>query len=188
MTKIKKQPFFKKRIFKLLLIGAFLALCLLILFLVSRGKQNSTAATSPVTIPGSSKVDLSPPTSADKTAADENKERIVQREEQKPSNSDKKSVTPIITSTSSTDLAIGVFAYIPSIVETGGTCTLTLTSSIGSATVSKAASAEGTSTNCGGITIARSELTAGETYKAVVKYDSPTTSGISTQEWSVTVD
>ena len=95
------------------------------------------------------------------------------------------SVTPIITSSTHTTTTVGVFAFVQGVIENGGTCTLTLTNGSQTFTSSVAASAQGTSTNCGNITIDKSPLTTGETYSAVVTYKSSTSSGASTQSWQI---
>ena len=64
------------------------------------------------------------------------------------------------------------------VVESGGVCTLTLTSGSHSATASISSTPDASTVNCGGLTIPRSELTSG-TWNAVVSYTSATSAGAS---------
>lgn len=60
------------------------------------------------------------------------------------------------------------------LIETGGSCTLTLTSGGRSASGSSTASADATTTTCGAVVVPRSALAAG-TWDGVLTYSSPTT-------------
>ncbi len=76
-----------------------------------------------------------------------------------------------------TTRAVEVSAYVP-VIETDGTCTLTLTSGTATARADGKAFADASSTSCGLLSIAGSELKAG-TWQATVAYDSPHTHGVS---------
>ncbi|MGY5885446.1 hypothetical protein [Modestobacter lacusdianchii] len=74
--------------------------------------------------------------------------------------------------------AVEFGAYVPSVAESDGTCTLTLTaeSGAGSATTTVPGEPDSSSTSCPMLAIAGSELSSG-TWSAVVSYASPSTSG-----------
>ncbi|MCU1475685.1 MAG: hypothetical protein JWQ64_378 [Subtercola sp.] len=89
-------------------------------------------------------------------------------------------VVPFITSASwdAADGGISVSAFVPEIVESGGTCTITATSGAATATASFPANASATTTDCGSNTLASSTLTTGA-WNVVVSYSSPASSGAS---------
>ena len=64
------------------------------------------------------------------------------------------------------------------VVESGGTCTLTLSGSGGTATTTVPAEADASTTVCGGLQVPRSQLAAG-TWQAVLSYASATSTGSS---------
>jgi hypothetical protein len=72
-------------------------------------------------------------------------------------------------------VSVGGFA---DVIETGGTCTLTLTSGSRTASVSRPATADATTTTCGTLSVPRTQLAAGS-WSAVLGYVSPTSSGLS---------
>jgi hypothetical protein len=76
------------------------------------------------------------------------------------------------------DRAVEEGSFVQGVVESGGTCTLTLAK--GDVVVRQSAPAEpdATTTSCGGISVPRSRLSAG-TWSAVVSYESATTQGSS---------
>lgn len=63
--------------------------------------------------------------------------------------------------------------YVSGIAESRGTCTLTLTLGGRSVTASRSGVANGSSTGCGRLTVARTQLGSG-TWTAVLTYQSPT--------------
>ncbi|MGY1804692.1 hypothetical protein ACI78T_15535 [Blastococcus sp. SYSU D00922] len=74
--------------------------------------------------------------------------------------------------------AVEVGSYLPTAVESDGTCTLTLTRGETSVTASTTGTPNVTSTSCGGLSIPGSEVSSG-TWVAVVSYESATSSGSS---------
>jgi len=62
------------------------------------------------------------------------------------------------------------------VVEAGGTCTLVVSLGSASATATSAAEPDATSTSCGTLAVARADLAPGR-WSAVLRYDSPTTTG-----------
>src|SRR3954462_3769067 len=71
---------------------------------------------------------------------------------------------------------VEVGAYVAGVAESGGTCTLTLTSGAGSATAEVPAEPDAASTSCPTLTVPGSKLSSG-TWSAVVTYESPSISG-----------
>lgn len=69
-------------------------------------------------------------------------------------------------------------AYVPGVVESGGTCTLRLTGPGGSSTAEVDAEADAGSTSCPTLSVPGGDLAPG-TYQAVVGYASATTAGTS---------
>ena len=69
-------------------------------------------------------------------------------------------------------------SFVQGVVESGGTCTLTLTKGETVVTESAPAEPDATTTSCGGIAVQGSRLSSG-TWSAVVSYESATTSGSS---------
>jgi hypothetical protein len=68
--------------------------------------------------------------------------------------------------------------FVPSLVEEGGSCTLTLTQAGTSATATREATPNVTNTACGELVVPGDELAAG-TWRAVLSYESPRSTGAS---------
>jgi hypothetical protein len=77
-----------------------------------------------------------------------------------------------------TSSAVEEGSFVQGVVESGGTCTLTLTKGDTVVTESAPAEPDATTTSCGGISVQGSRLSSG-TWSAVVSYESATTSGSS---------
>lgn len=71
---------------------------------------------------------------------------------------------------------VEVDGFLGGIVESGGTCTLTLSQGSATAVGSKPAEPDATSTSCAGLSVAGSGLAAGR-WSAVVSYESATSLG-----------
>jgi hypothetical protein len=71
-----------------------------------------------------------------------------------------------------------VGGYVPGVVESGGTCTLTLTKGAATVSADTQATADAASTACGAVVVPGDRLTAG-TWKAVLSYSSPMHAGAS---------
>ena len=74
--------------------------------------------------------------------------------------------------------AVELAGFVASVVETDGTCTLTLTKGQDSRTTSTAATPNVTNTACGEQLLPGDQLSSG-TWSAVLSYDSPTSHGVS---------
>lgn len=96
-----------------------------------------------------------------------------------PATSDGKAPVDVVVSWSGWDAAQGraaVGAYVPSVVEDGGTCRLTLTKGTEVVTGEQAAAADADSTSCGELSV---PVGAGGTWTATVTYTSKQSSGSS---------
>lgn len=73
---------------------------------------------------------------------------------------------------------VEVGGFVPSVVEEGGSCTLTLTQGAANASASREATANVTSTACGELVVPGDQLAPG-TWSAVLSYESDGSSGAS---------
>lgn len=135
-------------------------------------------------------INLDPPTKEEIQQSEENKSDVSDREniDNNPANPGSvKSVTPIITSWSQdqTGKFVTVSAFIQSIYEDGGKCTLTVTKDQKTVTKNEVAYKNVTSTSCPTFTVFRDELGPGR-WRFEVTYLSDTAKGASlTQELQV---
>lgn len=159
---------------KLVLLLLILALSTLViggfLFYENRNTAKNTGEANPE---GTEVINLDPPTENDRRAVEQHKEELASQQQVSNANSpapgQKKQVYPVITSALKTEIR----AYVPSIVEDGGTCTATATQ--GSQTVIKTSEGFGdaSTTQCAPIIIS---LGSG-TWSVIVTYSSSTAEG-----------
>jgi hypothetical protein len=131
-------------------------------------------------------INLDPPTEEEKAETEAHKDKVVDRQnlearDQTNSPGTKKGASVTISSWPSSvgkSQNVDVSGFVSNVYENGGTCTLSLVK--GSQTVSKPRTAmkDAQTTACGFITIKRSSLNPG-TWKATIKYSSPTAQGTS---------
>ena len=144
-----------------------------------------TTPDKPVTATtGSDGINYGPATSAEKKEAEQNKKQVEQRvaiQNQAPGNNNSKqrTVQPVIVDANQYNEVIEVSAYVPGVVESGGTCTATLQS--GDSRIIRAVPgvADATTTRCPIFSIKRSELPTGGSWKATVSYTSVAAAGTS---------
>ena len=91
--------------------------------------------------------------------------------------STQKSVKPLITSWGQTSSGVEVSAYVPNVIEDGGTCTLTLTKGDKQVSAKRKGISNVSTTSCGTLFI-EEELSAG-TWQATVSYSSTKAKGVS---------
>lgn len=176
MSKIKKPTK------KLVLIALVLLLIVsgVSYALLKRSNNNAQPSTEP---PGSQeKLNLDPPTAEDAQRVDENKQRIVERQEQEANQSPtagKKTVTPVITYAGQYGQAVEVGGYVNGVFEDNGTCTTTFT--LNSQTVKKSVQAvkNNNSVDCPVMAGDASEFPPKGKWIATLSYTSPTASGAS---------
>lgn len=137
---------------------------------------------------GGSKVDLSPATSQDQQYSDSRKDQIT---DTKPSDSTSPpstsgSVTPLITYAEQSDSTVDVSAYIPGIVEDGGSCTLTATLDNTKVTQTNPAFMNAKTTNCKNFSVPVSEFSSSGIWNLKISYSSSSHTGTSA-ETTVTI-
>ncbi|HEX5798189.1 MAG TPA: hypothetical protein VFX79_02435 [Candidatus Saccharimonadales bacterium] len=128
-------------------------------------------------------INYSPPTEQEKKETEEHKKSLA--EDKAPTNnptgnspSTKKSVTPVIVSYGQASGNVEVSARVPGVIESNGTCKLTLTKGSDSVSQSKKATPNASDTSCGFISIPRSKLSSGS-WSAKVSYSSSKAEGVS---------
>jgi len=128
-------------------------------------------------------INYGPPTEEEKQSVDDNKERIVQRDEQlnnpsTPSGS-KKSVKPVITSAEKYKDNVEVSSFVPNIFEDDGKCTANF--SKGTQQFSKQVTAvkEGRAVYCPLISVSTNQFPENGEWNVSVTYTSLTSSGTS---------
>jgi hypothetical protein len=88
-------------------------------------------------------------------------------------------VTPVISYAGQYDNAIEVSAFVPSVFEDGGTCTLTLTQGTSTVTKISAGTKDATTTRCNLFSFPGSQLPNKGVWSAVVSYESNKSKGSS---------
>lgn len=140
-------------------------------------KMKNTSASKSGSGDNEPTVNYDPPTPQDKTENDQHKDELVQQQQQTPPPSS--NVTPIITSYGQYNGNIEVSSIVPSIIEDGGTCTLTATMGSNKVTKQTTAIRNAQDTTCPTFTIPRSEFAAPGNWTINVKYSSAKYSGTS---------
>ncbi len=170
----------KKKVLIPILLLAAIILCLVVYFSNRQSKDNKV---SPVPLKAGS-VNYDPPTDQEKKDAEDHKDDLAkQYENSQVQNSGKKTVTPVITSSSSqSSTPITINTYVPGIVEDSGTCNLIFIS--GSKTISKTvnAFANVSNTNCEPVLIQKSEFNGISKWTLSVSYTSSSAEGISAKQ------
>jgi hypothetical protein len=182
-TKMRKNITWNKKN-KLLLMGC---IALLVTLLAVGGwlyyrhtNQSKTSNVIEGAIPGE-KIDLSPPTEEEKRQVEENKERLVERQQQEgqtPANGTKQ-VAPFITDAAQYGQQVEVRAYIPGIFESGGTCKAVFTKAAQTITKETNAEKNVSNTTCRALIINRSEFPSAGDWSLVLTYTSGTAQGSS---------
>lgn len=165
-----------KKVLALLIVGVLLITGSALLL----KNRNNSPAVAPVE--KEPKIDLSPATEEDKKRADQHKEDIVKQQEQASQTpSADHAVTPIIISSSYSNNRVTVRSFIPSLVEDNGTCTLTLSKDGQTLTKQASAIRNAQTTDCPPMSFERSEIPNSGSWKVVVTYKSPVSSGTSSE-------
>lgn len=141
--------------------------------------QNTSIEDTPLTTdPITQDINTDPPTEEEKQAADDSKERIVREEEQRSSQQgSKRQVKPIISSWGqSSSGSLEVNGFVSEIIETGGTCTLTISKNGTTLSAKSAGSADAQTTTCGEMIIGSGSLSPGQ-WSATLAYTSSKAEG-----------
>ncbi len=133
----------------------------------------------PVAAKPKQQINKQPATSEEKTASQDSKDQIVERNKTTPASSGGVIVTPIITHSEVRADQIEAEAYVSSVVEDTGTCTLRATQGSSTVTKSVGAIANATTTNCQAFIIARSEFPSSGVWSLTVTYESVKAHGTS---------
>lgn len=127
-------------------------------------------------------MNLNAATEEEKDQADQNKQRILERDESienKPQNNSVKSVSPIITYAGQFGQAIEVGGYVPGIFEEGGVCKATFTLNTSTFTKSVGAVRNASSVDCPTISVGTSEFSQKGSWSVILAYSSNSASGSS---------
>lgn len=131
-------------------------------------------------------INYDPPTQEERQATEKHKESIANGQSDEPETDEgvMQSVTPFITVASQFNDAqhgnrIEVRAYIPKIVQSGGTCTVTLKQDDQTVSRQVSAQADAQTTVCDAAMIPRGEFPSGGTWSATVEYKSSNAQGVS---------
>lgn len=138
-----------------------------------------------VTVDG---INYGPASETEKNETDAHKKDLEKRIDMEANNnsSGNTPVTPVIVDASQYLDVVEVSAYVPGVIQDGGTCTVKLVK--GGATVTKTVNGikDATTTRCPVITIPKAEFSSTGTWTATVSYNSSTHSGTSkSQEVSI---
>lgn len=128
-------------------------------------------------------VNLAPPTKEEKEAANTQKETNLNREDSpKTSQGGKSAASVFIVDASQYDSVVEVRGYTSSVIEDGGTCTATFKNpSFNQVSASSTARRDAQTTQCNTIDIPRSSFSGAGTWTVTLSYDSPSSSGASSQ-------
>ena len=144
--------------------------------LKNRNDSNNTSTKS--SADSKESINYSPGTDQDQKDADQRKQEIADQQNQNPEpTTGKKSVTPVIVDASQYGNEVEVRAYVPGIIEDGGTCTVTFTKGSLSVTKQSTGEKDATTTRCTNITIPRSEFKDYGKWNVSLSYSSSTTQG-----------
>ena len=168
---LKKIKTSKSKVFIVATILVLVAVVLI--FVLQMDKKNNV---SNGTTEGS--LNLGPPTEQDKQAVEENKQRIVEQNEQikntqQNQTNQRQSVKPVVTMAQQSGQAIEVSAYIPGIFEDGGECKAIFTKSGISFSKTSIGVKEGRNVYCPLISANASEFSQKGEWAVKLLYESP---------------
>jgi hypothetical protein len=141
-------------------------------------QQTSKSADSTAATDGrSSTINMDPATPEEKQAAEDRKDEIAKEQEQSNNQLAGTKVTPVITYAGQYGGNIEVSAYIPGIIENGGTCTLTAVK--GSSKVTKQVTGvdNAQNTSCPTFIVPRGDFDSAGTWAITISYSSGSYSG-----------
>jgi hypothetical protein len=148
-----------------------------LVLLSKRENTNSTEAPN-------GEIQFRPPTEEELQAAEDNKKRLSEEIDKQaqnptqPSDGNKASVKPVIGYVEVSGDQVNANGFISTMIEEGGTCTLTLTKGSETAQTTNTALADAQSTVCGLMQISTSQLSSGE-WTATISYSSDNYEGSS---------
>lgn len=132
-------------------------------------------------------VNMQPAAPAEQADSDEHKQASLPNSDTSPTPAPStQGVTPIIVDASQYDAQVEVRAFVPGIVEDGGTCTIAFTGPAGKVTKQVSANADATTTRCQNLTLKSTDLRPTGTWRVSVAYKSANAQGES-QESNLTI-
>ena len=175
---VSKTKLIKRPLFWVVTVLVVLALVALAIILLGRGQSKNSIEQRPPNT-----VDYGPPSEEEKKETEAFKEEQQKGTPQPtpPPSNGKQSVTPTISYVGQYDAAIEASAFVSTIFEDGGICTLTLTHNGQSVTKTSPASKDAKTTRCELFAFDAKELRqkGAGTWTATVSYESATAKGTS---------
>lgn len=168
----KKKKFLNRRLSQVLLL-------LVLIAIIGLGYHHYHKKSDTLTTSSGASVNLSAPTASDKAAVNENKGRLsTNKDGSAVSNTSAGSTEVNITyaGLNQANSNVEVSAYMPSVLEDGGKCILTMTQGANAVTRQSAAYADVNHTTCTSFSIPRSNFSSG-VWIVKVSYSSPRSSG-----------
>ncbi len=151
-------------------------------------KHNKLVITKPVETKET--INYSPATPQEKADSEANKKAAAERINQdanSTSNTDKRSVSVVITRAEQNGFQVEVNAFVSGVIEDNGTCTLKLTAASDEITKTSAGNKDATTTICTPFSVTTSELKPGR-WKASITYSSATSIGTASQQIEFSVN
>lgn len=144
-------------------------------------RQTKSKPVATTTNQAESKIDMNPATSEEKKESEQHKDEIIEQQKNQTTNPAPTggNVTPIISYADQYGSNIEVAAFVATVVEDGGTCTLTATSGTNKVTKQVTAVRNAKNTTCPTFSIPRSEFKTAGTWSVVVSYSSTAYNGTS---------
>lgn len=136
------------------------------------------SSTADVPIDQNSGINYTPPTEAEKEETEQHKKDLDSQNENDNKSSSLKTVVPVITSYGQGGSSAEVGSRVPGVIESNGTCTLTMKKGDKKVTQSQSATENVSETSCGFITISNDRLSKGN-WSAQITYKSPKAKGFS---------
>lgn len=146
------------------------------------GRKNHNQSQANTTAPSSveSKINLDPPTTQEKQAAEDKKQQIITEQNATPSST--ANVPIVITDASQYGPTIEVRAYVPDIYEKDGTCTFSFTKNTDKIVKTTSAQPDAKTTYCTTLSVPRSEFSGSGDWQLTITYKSSTHSGTTTSK------
>lgn len=173
LVKNKKNSLIKNKKIGIFILILLVALVAYIFWHIHNTDKINSSDSSP-----ENTVNLAPPTDEEKKSGDEAKTKIPEGQANTSTSTGQKTVVPIITYAGQYGDQAEVGAFVSTIFEEGGTCTLTLANGATSKTTSVNAVRNANSVDCPVMAIKRSSLTPGK-WEATVSYKSNSATGSS---------
>lgn len=141
-------------------------------------KDNASKDSRPTSQRGEDNIDYSPATEEEKKENEQHKDELI-IDEGEPTTPPSGNVTPVISDAGKYGTDIEVSAFVPSIIEEGGTCTMKAVLDNHTVTKQTTSLRNAQNTSCPAFIVPRSEFPAAGTWTITVSYSSATYNGTS---------